>query len=140
MPGATTNPNGRARARDGAIVDLDDRESPRSPRPSRQAGCLRGIGSQRNVTVYGGGECRCHAERCRRSGPPAQDRMKVNAPAGGVMTERTLVWMAVVLVWVGPCLALSAARADNVTRIELSDERAFPESLIASADGTLYVG
>lgn len=56
------------------------------------------------------------------------------------MTERTLVCTAIVLVCVGLCAALSAARADNVTRVELSDEQAYPESLTASFDGTLYVG
>ena len=54
------------------------------------------------------------------------------------MTESNRVRAAIVLV----CVALSAlatARADDATRIELSNERAYPESLTASSDGTVYV-
>src|SRR3954468_4845788 len=55
------------------------------------------------------------------------------------MTERTLVCTVIVLACVGLCPALSTARADNATRVELSDKQAFPESLTASSDGALYV-
>lgn len=55
------------------------------------------------------------------------------------MLERDLVRTMIVLVCVGLFNAISTARADDATRIALSDDRAFPESITASSDGTLYV-
>jgi sugar lactone lactonase YvrE len=55
------------------------------------------------------------------------------------MVENNRVRTAIVLALVGLFHALSAARANNATRIELSSDRAFPESITASSDGALYV-
>jgi len=55
------------------------------------------------------------------------------------MAERNRVRTAIVLVFVGLFNALSVTRADDATRIELSDHQAFPESITALSDGTLYV-
>ena len=55
------------------------------------------------------------------------------------MTESNRVRTAVVLVVIGLFSALLVARADDANRIELSDSRAFPESITASSEGTLYV-
>jgi sugar lactone lactonase YvrE len=56
------------------------------------------------------------------------------------MTGSKRVRTAIVLVIVGLFNdALAAAGADNAIRIELSNDRAFPESLTASSDGALYV-
>ena len=55
------------------------------------------------------------------------------------MTESNRVRTAVVLVVIGLFSALPVARADDANRIELSDSRAFPESITASSEGTLYV-
>src|SRR5262245_16069964 len=61
-----------------------------------------------------------------------------------VMMENNLVRVRVVVMIVLVCVSLfnahSTARADGATRIALSDDRAFPESITASFDGTLYVG
>jgi hypothetical protein len=56
------------------------------------------------------------------------------------MTENNRVRTAIVLVLVGLFNAPSVARADDATRVALSDDRAFLESITASSDGTLYVG
>jgi len=45
----------------------------------------------------------------------------------------------IALAFVGLFNAISAARANDATRIDLSDDRAFPESVTASSDGALYV-
>lgn len=55
------------------------------------------------------------------------------------MTERNFGRTAIVLVLIGLFSVHSAARADDATRVELADDRAFPESITASSDGTLYV-
>lgn len=55
------------------------------------------------------------------------------------MRKRNLVRAAIVLILVGLFSTRSSARADEATRVDLSDARAFPESLTASSDGTLYV-
>jgi sugar lactone lactonase YvrE len=55
------------------------------------------------------------------------------------MTECNRVRTAIVLVIGGLFYAISAARADDATRVKLSDARAFPESITAASDGTLYV-
>ena len=53
--------------------------------------------------------------------------------------ENNRVRAAVVLVVIGLFYALSVARADDANRIELSDKQAYPESITASSDGTLYI-
>ena len=55
------------------------------------------------------------------------------------MTECNRVRTAIVLVVGGLFYAISAAWGDDATRVKLSDARAFPESLTAASDGTLYV-
>jgi len=55
------------------------------------------------------------------------------------MMENNRVRAAVVLVVIGLFYALSVARADDANRIELSDNQAYPESITASSDGTLYI-
>src|SRR5581483_763979 len=55
------------------------------------------------------------------------------------MTERNFVRTVLVLVWVGLFDAVFAARADDATHVALADTQAFPESITASSDGTLYV-
>ena len=56
------------------------------------------------------------------------------------MTEKNLVHSAIVLVVVGLLHTITAAGADTAARIDLSSDRAFPESITASSDGALYVG
>ena len=53
--------------------------------------------------------------------------------------ENNRVHTAVVLVVIGLFYALSVARADDANRIELSDNQAYPESITASSNGTLYI-
>src|SRR5262245_13170961 len=55
------------------------------------------------------------------------------------MTESNRVRTTVVLVVLGLFYALPVARADDATRIALSDNQAYPESITASSDGTLYI-
>jgi sugar lactone lactonase YvrE len=55
------------------------------------------------------------------------------------MTENNRVRTAIVLVVVGLFNPQSAAQANDMTRVELADNQAYPESLTASADGVLYV-
>ena len=55
------------------------------------------------------------------------------------MIKNDRVGTMIVLVVVGLFYALSVARADDTNRIALSDNQAFPESISASADGTLYI-
>ena len=55
------------------------------------------------------------------------------------MTENNRVRTAIVLVVVGLFNPHSAAQAKDMTRVELADHQAYPESLTASADGVLYV-
>src|ERR1041385_8824347 len=57
-----------------------------------------------------------------------------------IMPESNRIRIAIVLVFVGLFNVIAVARADNVTRVDLSSDRAFPESITASADGALYVG
>src|SRR5262245_3505565 len=56
------------------------------------------------------------------------------------MTECNRIRTVVVLVVIGLFSALPVARAGDATRIELPNERAYPESITASSDCTLYVG
>src|SRR5262245_30300590 len=56
-----------------------------------------------------------------------------------VMGKRNLVSMVIVLILVGLFSTQSSARADEATRVELSNKQAFPESITASSDGTLYI-
>src|SRR5690242_20691729 len=56
------------------------------------------------------------------------------------MVARNLVRTVIVLVGMVLFNVVSVAQATDAPRIALSDKRAFPESVTASADGTLYVG
>jgi len=56
------------------------------------------------------------------------------------MVKNNLVRTVIMLVCVGLFSAVSAVKANDAMRIALADERAFPESITASSDGTLYVG
>ncbi len=55
------------------------------------------------------------------------------------MTESNRARAAVMLVVIGLFYALPVARAEDANRIELADNQAYPESITASSDGTLYV-
>src|SRR5215210_5851266 len=55
------------------------------------------------------------------------------------MMERNRVCVVIVLVCGILLNTILVARANDATRIALSDDRAYPESITASSDGTLYV-
>src|SRR5262245_42659133 len=55
------------------------------------------------------------------------------------MTERNLVCVVIVLVCVILSNTISVARANDAARVVLADNQAYPESITASSDGTLYV-
>ncbi len=57
------------------------------------------------------------------------------------MTKNNLVCTAIVLTCVGlfHAFSVSVAGANNVAQMELSNKRAFPESITASSDGVLYI-
>ena len=55
------------------------------------------------------------------------------------MTERNLGCVVIVLVCVILFNPILVARANDTNRIALSDNQAYPESITASSDGTLYV-
>src|SRR6266850_365584 len=85
----------------------------------------------------------CRGAVCRQTARPKLDRarqLRQLGPEGGIMTRNKFVCKVIVLAFVGLFHVLSAAKADNAARIELSSDRAFPESLTASSDGALYVG
>ncbi len=56
------------------------------------------------------------------------------------MPESSRIRTVIVLIVVGLFNVISAAQADNTTHIDLSSDRAFPESITASTDGALYIG
>ena len=55
------------------------------------------------------------------------------------MTKRNLVCAVIVLVCVVLFNSILVARANDTNRIALSDNQAYPESITASSDGTLYI-
>ena len=55
------------------------------------------------------------------------------------MTERNRVCAVIVLVCVILLNTILVARANDTTRIALTENQAYPESLTASSDGTLYI-
>src|SRR5258708_10887311 len=84
----------------------------------------------------------CRGAVCRQTARPKLDRarqLRQLGPEGRIMPESNRIRTMIVLIFTSLFHVISAARADNATRVELSDKRAFPESITASSDGALYV-